>query len=111
MRYLHEHYYARSIPRPHHKWVKRGSRPTQGYYGGHLRRNVVGAVEPATGRLVSLIVAHCNTEVFQVFLDTMAEEIPPEDGKQLHLVLESLQGVLEDSKLVRSICSLPSLNR
>jgi transposase len=157
-------------PRPRHKWVKRGSRPTQGYFGGHLRRNVVGAVEPATGRLVSLIVAHCNTEVFQVFLDTMAEEIPPEEGKQLHLVLdnagwhksaalnwhhirpfylspyspdfnpierlwqhlksnpmagyltndgealttkllESLQGVLDDSKLVRSICSLPSLKR
>jgi transposase len=157
-------------PRPRHKWVKRGSRPTQGYYGGHLRRNVVGAVEPATGRLVSLIVAHCNTGVFQVFLDTMAREIPPEDGKQVHLVLDnaawhksaalnwhhikpfylspyspdfnpierlwqhlkgnpmtgyltndgealtnrllqSLQGVLHDSKLVRSICSLPSLNR
>ncbi|TAF22586.1 MAG: IS630 family transposase [Verrucomicrobia bacterium] len=157
-------------PRPRHKWVKRGSRPTQGYYGGHLRRNVVGAVEPVTGRLVSLIVAHCNTEAFQVFLDTMAQEIAPEDGKQVHLVLDnagwhksaalnwhhikpfylspyspdfnpierlwqhlkgnpmagyltndgealtnrllqSLQGVLDDSKLVRSICSLPSLNR
>ncbi|TAE78493.1 MAG: IS630 family transposase [Verrucomicrobia bacterium] len=157
-------------PRPRHKWVKRGSRPTQGYYGGHLRRNVVGAVEPVTGRLVSLIVDHCNTEVFQVFLDTMAQEIPPEDGRQVHLVLDnagwhksaalnwhhikpfylspyspdfnpierlwqhlkgnpmagyltndgevltnrllqSLQGVLDDSKLVRSICSLPSLNR
>jgi transposase len=157
-------------PRPRHKWVKRGSRPTQGYYGGHLRRNVVGAVEPATGRLVSLIVAHCNTEVFQAFLDTMAEEIPPEEGKQVHLVLDnagwhksavlnwhhikpfylspyspdfnpierlwqhlkgnamagyltndgealtnkllqSLQSTLNDTKLVRSVCSLPSLNR
>jgi transposase len=157
-------------PRPRHKWVKRGSRPTQGYYGGHVRRNVVGAVEPATGRLVSLIVAHCNTEVFQAFLDTMAEEIAPEEGKQVHLVLDnagwhkstglnwhhikpvylspyspdfnpierlwqhlkgnpmagyltndgdaltdkllaSLQAVLNDSKLVRSVCTLPSFNR
>lgn len=157
-------------PRPRHKWVKRGSRPTQGYYGGHVRRNVVGAVEPASGRLVSLIVAHCNTEVFQAFLDTMAEEIPPQEGKQVHLVLDnagwhksaalnwhhiqpfylspyspdfnpierlwqhlkgnamagyltndgealtnrllqSLQGVLSDTKLVRSVCALPSLNR
>ncbi len=157
-------------PRPRHKWVKRGSRPTQGYYGGHLRRNVVGAVEPASGRLVSLIVAHCNTEVFQAFLNTMAEEVPPEDGKQVYLVLdnagwhksgklnwhhikpfylspyspdfnsierlwqhlkggamagylsndgealtnkllESLQGVLTDSKLVRSVCALSSFNR
>ena len=157
-------------PRPRHKWVKRGSRPTQGYYGGHVRRNVVGAVEPASGRLVSLIVAHCNTEVFQAFLDTMAEEIAPEEGKQVHLVLdnagwhksarlnwhhikpfylspyspdfnpierlwqhlkgnpmagyltnngealttkllESLQSVLNEPKLVRSVCSLPSLNQ
>jgi len=157
-------------PRPRHKWVKRGSRPTQGYYGGHLRRNVVGAVEPATGRLVSLIVAHCNTKVFQAFLNTMAEEIPPEEGKKVHLVLDnagwhkstglnwhhikpvylspyspdfnpierlwqhlkghamagyltndgealtdkllgSLQGVLNEPKLVRSVCSMPSFNR
>ena len=157
-------------PRPRHKWVKRGSRPTQGYYGGHVRRNVVGAVEPATGRLVSLIVAHCNTEVFQAFLNTMAEEIPAEDDKQVHLVLDnagwhksaglnwhhikpvylspyspdfnpierlwqhlkgnamagyltndgealtdkllaSLQDVLNDTELVRSVCALPSFNR
>ena len=76
-------------PRPRHRWVKRGSRPTQGYFGGHLRRNVVGAVEPASGQLVSLIVAHCNTEVFQAFLDTMAEEVPAENGKQIHLVLDN----------------------
>lgn len=76
-------------PRPRHKWVKRGSRPTQGYYGGHLRRNVVGAVEPASGQLVSLIVAHCNTEVFQAFLDTMAGEIPAEEGNKVYLVLDN----------------------
>jgi transposase len=76
-------------PRPRHRWVKRGSRPTQGYHGGHLRRNIVGAVEPATGQLVSLIVAHCNTEVFQAFLDTMADEIPAEQGIQIHLVLDN----------------------
>lgn len=76
-------------PRPRHKWVKRGSRPVQGYHGGHLRRSVVGAVAPATGQLVSLVVPHCNTEVFQVFLDTVAREIPPEEGKTVHLVLDN----------------------
>jgi transposase len=157
-------------PRPRHKWVKRGSRPTQGYYGGHLRRNVVGAVEPASGQLVSLMVCHCNTEVFQAFLNVMAEEVPVEEGKQVHLVLDnaswhksasldwhhikpfylsayspdfnpierlwqhmkggpmagfltndgealgnrlldSLKGLLDDSKLVQSVCAIPSLNR
>jgi transposase len=42
-------------PRPRQKWVKRGSRPTVGYYGGHVRQNVVGAVNPRDGQLVSLI--------------------------------------------------------
>lgn len=157
-------------PRLRHRWVKRGRRPTQGYYGGHLRHNVVGAVEPASGQLVSLIVAHCNTEVFQAFLDTMAEEIPAEEGKQIHLVLdnagwhksarlnwhhikpvylsayspdfnpierlwqhlkgqamagfltndgealtnkllESLQSLLEQPKLIRSVCATPSVIR
>jgi transposase len=61
-------------PRPRQRWVKRGSRPTQGYYGGHVRQNIVGAVNPRSGQLVSLIVPHCDTEVFQAFLDTMAKE-------------------------------------
>ena len=38
---------------------------------------------------MSLIVAHCNTEVFQAFLDTMADEIPAEQGIQIHLVLDN----------------------
>lgn len=76
-------------PRPRAKWVKRGSRPTQGYYGGHIRQNVVGAVEPASGRLVSLIVPHCDTEVFQAFLDTMAAEVPLTEGKRVVLVLDN----------------------
>ena len=43
-------------PRPRQKWVKRGSRPTQAYQGSHVRQNVIGAVNPASGELVSLIV-------------------------------------------------------
>jgi transposase len=76
-------------PRPRRKWVKRGSRPTQRYYGGHVRQNVVGAINPSSGQLVSLIVPHCNTEVFQVFLDTMAKEVRPRRGKTVYLVLDN----------------------
>jgi transposase len=76
-------------PRPRQKWVKRGSRPTQGYYGGHIRQNVVGAVNPASGELVSLIVSHCDTEVFQAFLDTMAGEVPQQRGRRVLLVLDN----------------------
>lgn len=76
-------------PRPRLKWVKRGSKPTQGYYGGHVRQNVVGAVSPATGQLVSLIVPHCDTEVFQLFLDVMAKEVPHQQGKKVTLILDN----------------------
>lgn len=76
-------------PRPRAKWVKRGSRPTQGYHGGHIRQNVVGAVDPVGGQLVSLIVPHCDTGVFQAFLDTMAEEVPPQADKRVVLVLDN----------------------
>ena len=76
-------------PRPRSKWVKRGSRPTQGYYGGHVRQNVVGAVNPATGQLVSLIVPHCDSDVFQLFLDVMAREVPERKGRTTMLVLDN----------------------
>ena len=70
-------------PRPRHKWVKRGSRPTQAYQGSHVRQNVIGAVNPSTGQLVSLIIPHCDTAVFQVFLDGMAAEVPKRPGKRV----------------------------
>lgn len=76
-------------PRPRAKWVKRGTRPTQGYYGGHIRQNVVGAVNPESSQLVSLIVPHCDTEIFQAFLDTMAAEAPATAGKRVVLVLDN----------------------
>lgn len=76
-------------PRPRQRWVKRGSRPTQPYYGGHVRQNVVGAINPADGQLVSLIVPHNDTEIFQAFLDTMAKEVPQENGKRVILVLDN----------------------
>lgn len=76
-------------PRPRAKWVKRGSRPTQGYFGGHIRQNVVGAVNSRSGQLVSLIVPHCDTEIFQAFLDTMATEVPETQGKRVVLVLDN----------------------
>lgn len=75
-------------PRPRRKWVKRGSRPEQGYYGGHVRQNVVGAVNPADGQLVSLIVPHNDTLVFQAFLDTMAKEVNANE-KTVWLVLDN----------------------
>jgi hypothetical protein len=35
--------------RPRQRWVKRGSRPTQGYFGGHIRQKIIGQSIPRTG--------------------------------------------------------------
>jgi len=76
-------------PRPRHKWVKRGSRPTQSYHGSHVRKNVIGAVNPSTGQLVTMIVPHCDAALFQIFLDTMAKDVPKSRGKRVMLVLDN----------------------
>ena len=56
-----------------------------------MRENVVGAVNPTTGQLVSLIVPYCDTEVFQAFLDTMANETATvkQAGRRVCLVLDN----------------------
>ena len=115
VRYLHEHDYKRKIPRPmpeppdRDAWEdKRDAfagvllelledKGCEVFFGDeagfegdprHVRQNVVGAVNPRDGQLVSLIVSHNDTEVFQAFLDTMADEVP-DQGKPIWLVLDN----------------------
>lgn len=76
-------------PRPRQKWVKRGSNPTQPYYGAHVRKNIVAAVHPESGDFVSLIVPHNDKEVFQAFLDTFAQEVPHQEDKEILLVMDN----------------------
>jgi len=76
-------------PRPRQRWALRGSRPKVPYHGGHLRRNVIGAVNCQNGQLSVLIVSHCNTEVFQAFLDVFAKEHPPETQRNLYLIMDN----------------------
>jgi transposase len=76
-------------PRPRRRWVKAGSRPTVPYSGDHLRRNVIGAVRPSDGAFSSLVFSHCNTGVFQAFLDILAEEHPRKEGVRQILILDN----------------------
>ena len=76
-------------PRSRQKWATRGSCPTIAYHGGHLRRNVVGSVEPRTGQFTSIIVSHCNKEVFQTFLDELAKEQPPRGEEKIYLIMDN----------------------
>jgi len=75
-------------PRPRKVWVKKGTRPNHPYLGDHLRLNVIGAVAPVRGDLFSLIVPHVDTEVFQVFVNELAE-YTKQSSKQIVLVLDN----------------------
>jgi transposase len=76
-------------PRPRRRWSARGSRPRVPYLGDHLRANVIGAVCPKTGQSFALIFNGVDTDVFQCFLDHLAEAIPPEPGQRRILILDN----------------------
>ena len=76
-------------PRPRHRWVKKGSRPEVPYAGSHLRRNVIGAVCPGSGELSCLIFTHCDTVIFQEFLNNLAKEAPAKNGARQLLAMDN----------------------
>ena len=76
-------------PRPRRRWVKRGSRPRVPYEGTHIRANVLGAICPATGQLVSLIFDYCDTNVFQALIDTLQDEAAPTRAKRRILIMDN----------------------
>jgi len=76
-------------PRPRRQWTKIGSVRTSPYLGEHIRHNVFGAVRPKDGRLCSMLFNLCDSDTFQVFLDTLAEENPAVEGRRALLVLDN----------------------
>jgi hypothetical protein len=76
-------------PRPRRRWSARGSRPRVPYLGDHLRANVLGAVCPATGQSFAMIFDGVDTDVFECYLDYLAEAIPPDPGKRRLLILDN----------------------
>lgn len=76
-------------PRPRRQWTKIGSVRTSPYLGEHIRHNVFGAVRPKDGRLCSMLFNHCDSDTFQAFLHTLAEENPPVVGRRALLVMDN----------------------
>ncbi len=62
-------------PRPRQVLCRKGSTPRIGFTGKHIRDNVLGAVRPADGKFISLIMPHVDADIFQIFLDHMQEHI------------------------------------
>jgi len=76
-------------PRPRRRWVEPGSKPTVPYSGSHVRRNIIGAVRPSDGAFTSLVLDHCNTVAFQVFLDIFAKEYPAKENTRQILIMDN----------------------
>jgi hypothetical protein len=70
-------------------WTKIGKVRLSPYLGEHIRNNVFGAMRPADGRLCSMLLNLCDSQTFQVFLDTLAQENPEAAGRRAILVLDN----------------------
>ncbi len=73
-------------PRPRRRWMRKGERQTVPFTGTHLRENILGAVQPLSGRLFSLQMPEVDRELFQIFLDHFAEYTK---GERVTMVLDN----------------------
>lgn len=64
-------------PKPRRSWAIKGSKPRVVHNGDHIRLNILGTVCPRTGELFAMEASHCDTDLFQVFLDEAAQSITP----------------------------------
>lgn len=64
-------------PKPRRGWAIKGTRPKVVHNGDHVRLNILGAVCPRTGEFFAIEASHCDTDVFQAFLDETAQSITP----------------------------------
>ena len=76
-------------PRPRRRWAQPGQRRTVPYLGDHIRQSVIGAVAPKTGQLFSLVMDGVDGDVFQFFLDQMAQAVPAKAGVRQILILDN----------------------
>lgn len=75
-------------PKPRRGWAIKGSRPRVVHNGDHIRLNILGTVCPRTGEFFAIEASHCDTDVFQVFLDEAGRSIIPTRKRNL-LILDN----------------------
>lgn len=81
-------------PRPRKRWALKGERIRILTSGSHLRENVIGAVQPHSGRFFALQVPEVDSDIFQVWLDEFARETK---GENTLLVLDNARWHKVDS--------------
>lgn len=74
--------------KPRRSWAMKGSKPRVVHNGDHLRLNILGTVCPRTGEFFAIEASHCDTDVFQAFLDEAARSIIPTRKRNL-LILDN----------------------
>jgi transposase len=62
-------------PRPRRRWVKVGEKARVSYKGTHIRMNVIGLICPQTGEFYALEFSHIDSEIFQIFLDHVNQDL------------------------------------
>lgn len=75
-------------PKPRRGWALKGSKPRIVHNGDHVRLNILGTVCPRTGEFFAIEASHCDTEVFQAFLDEAARSLAPPRKRNL-LILDN----------------------
>jgi len=75
-------------PKPRRGWAIKGTRPKVVHNGDHIRLNILGTVCPRTGEFFAIEASHCDTDVFQAFLDEAAKSIIPTRKRNI-LILDN----------------------
>jgi transposase len=75
-------------PKPRRSWAIKGTRPRVTHNGDHIRLSILGTVCPRTGEFFAIEASHCDTDVFQVFLDETAKSIIPTRQRNI-LILDN----------------------
>jgi len=75
-------------PKPRRRWAMKGSKPRVVHNGDHIRLNILGTVCPRKGEFFAIEASHCDTDVFQAFLDEAARSITPTRKRNL-LILDN----------------------
>ena len=75
-------------PKPRRSWALKGSKPRVVHNGDHIRLTILGTVCPRSGEFFAIEASHCDTDVFQVFLDETASSITPTRKRNI-LILDN----------------------
>jgi transposase len=75
-------------PKPRRRLAPKGSKPRVTRNGDHVRLSVIGLVCPRTGEFFSIEASHCDTDVFQAFLDEAARQVKPSRKRNI-LILDN----------------------